>query len=64
MIPLSNATIGRFQKLYARRGDGTYVDVSTLGGGGGGDSTLEPRVASLETSLPQQANQESLDEKG
>lgn len=60
MISLSNATIGRFQKLYVRRDDGTYVGVSTLGGGGDCDSTLEPRVARLETSLPEKASQVDL----
>lgn len=36
------------------------MDVSTLGGGGDGDSTLDPRVASLEASLPEKASQVDL----
>ena len=53
----SGLNIGKFYKHHVWK-DGDYVDVSTLGSGD--SSTLEPRVASLETVVPQNADSSSL----
>jgi len=57
-LNLSGLNTGQFYKLQVWK-DGEYVDVATLGGGGGG-STLEPRVASLEAVVPQKADSTTL----
>ena len=59
-LNLSGLHIGWYHRLYVLK-DGEYIDVSTLGSGGGGDTTeLEARISTVETTLPQKAESTDL----
>lgn len=54
-LSLAGLRTGRHHRLYVLK-DGEYIDVSTLGSAGGGDTTeLETCLATVETTLSQKA---------